>query len=120
MPLATAAERRSPFPATIAPARFTDPDPTQLSPLPPDLDRTYAHAELCRDCGKVPALRSLYPVESRHHLISCLLTCWACDYNFFKPKSALDLGHAVAQCLRTNAVDAIRFDGRNEIELGRG
>ena len=39
--------------------------------------------------------------------------------NAVKPKSALGLGHAVAQCLRTNAVDAIRFDGRNEIELER-
>ena len=59
-------------------------------------------------------------MEFRHQLISCLLTCWACDYNFFNPKSPFGLGHAVAQCLRTNAVDAIRFDGRNEIELRRG
>ena len=116
---ATAAERRSPRAATIVPTRFTDPEPTLLSPLPPDLGRTYARTELCLGCGQVPALRSLYPVEFRHHLISCLLTCWACGYNFFKAKSALGLGRAVAQCLRTNAVDAIRFDERNEIEPGR-
>ena len=119
MVLLSAAERRSPYAAIIVPARFTGPEPTPLSPLPPDLGRTYARTELCRDCGQVPALRSTYPVEFRHHLISCLLTCWACGYNFFKPKSALGLGHAVAQCLRTNAVDATRFDGRNEIEPGR-
>ena len=119
MILLTASERRSPNPVPIVPVRFVPPAPTPISPLPPDLGRTYARTELCRDCGQVPSLRSLYPVEFRRHLISCLLTCWACGYNFFKPKSALSLGHAVAQCLRTNAVDAIGFDGRNEIELGR-
>ena len=119
MILLTAAERRSPNPAPIVPVRFVPPDPTPISPLPPDLNRYYVRTELCQDCGQVPALRSLYPVEFRHHLISCLLRCWACGHGFFKPKSALGLGHAVAQCLRTNAVDAIRFDGRNEIELGR-
>ena len=61
MQLATAAERRSPYPATIVPVRFTDPDPTPLSPLPPDLGRTYPRTELCRDCGQVPALRACLP-----------------------------------------------------------
>ena len=70
MVLLSAAERRSPYAAIIVPARFTGPEPTPLSPLPPDLGRTYARTELCRDCGQVPALRSTYPVEFRHHLIS--------------------------------------------------
>ena len=76
------------------------------------MGRTYARTELCLGCGQVPALRSLYPVEFRHNLISCLLTCWACGYNFFKPKGVLGLGLAVAQCLRSDAVDAIRFNER--------
>ena len=113
MVLLTAAERRSPYPATIAPVRFTDPDPTPLSPLPRDLHLTYARTELCRDCGEVPALRSLYPLEFRHHLISCLLTCWACGHAFFKPKSALGLADAVARSLRSNAADAIRHCERD-------
>ena len=110
----TAAERRSPYPLAIVPVRFTAPDPTPLSPLPRDLHLTYARTELCRDCGQVPALRSLYPLELRHHLVSCLLTCWACGHNFFKPKSALNLAYAVQQSLRSDAVDAIRKHERDQ------
>ena len=116
MQLVTAAERRSPYAAIIIPARFTDSDPTPLSPLPPDLGRTYARTELCRDCSQVPAFRSLYPLEFRHNLISCLLTCWACGYNFFKPKSALGLACSVASSLRSNAADAIRHHERQLIK----
>ena len=113
MVLLTAAERRSPFPTSIAPTRFTAPDPTPLSPLPRDLHLTYARTELCRDCGQVPALRSLYPLEFRHHLISCLLTCWSCGHRFFKPKSALGLADAVARSLRSDAGDAVRRHQRH-------
>ena len=109
MILLTAAERRSPHPVPIVPVRFVPPDPTPLSLLPPDLGRTYARTELCQECGQVPSLRSLYPVEFRRHLISCLLRCWACGHGFFKPKSALNLAESVARSLRTDAVDAIRF-----------
>ena len=114
MTLLTAAERRSPNPVPIAPVRFVPPDPTPISPLPPDLNRYYVRTELCRDCGQVPSPRSLYPVEFRRHLTSCLLTCWACGHGFFKPKSALNLAESVAQSLRSNAVDAIRFYRREE------
>ena len=109
MVLATAAERRSPFPTPVVPTRWKPPDPTPLSPLPPDLGRAYAHTELCRKCGQVPSLRSVYPVEFRHHLTSCLLSCWACGHDFFKPRSALGLANSVATVLRSNANDAIRF-----------
>lgn len=119
MPLANEAERRSPYEATIVPARFAGSDPAPLSPLTPDLGRTYARTELCRNCRQVPALRSFHPAEFRHQLISCFLACWARGYNFFKPNSALGLRHTVAQSLRSDAVDAIRFYGRNEIELVR-
>ena len=108
MVLLTAAERRSPYPTTIVPARFADPDPSPLAIVPRNPHLTYARTELCRDCGEVPALRSLYPLEFRHCLISCLLTCWACGHAFFKPKSALGLADSVARSLRSDAVDAIR------------
>ena len=107
MILLTAAERRSRNSVPIVPVRFVPPDPTPISPLPPDLNRYYVRTELCQDCGQVPALRSLYPVEFRHRWISCLLICWACGYGFFKPKSALSLAESVARSLRTNAVDAM-------------
>ena len=110
MVLLTAAERRSPYPVTIAPVRFVQPDrePTPLSVLPRDLHLIYARTELCRDCGQVPALRSVYPVEFRHHLISGLLPCWACGHNFFKPKSALGYADSVVRNLRSDALDAVR------------
>ena len=93
MVLPTAAERRSPFPVAIAPVAFVPPHhgPTPLSVVPRDLHLTYARTELCRDCCRVPALRSVYPLEFRHHLISGLMPCWACGYAFFKPKCALEL-----------------------------
>ena len=58
MVLLTAAERRSPYPTTIVPARFADPDPSPLAIVPRNPHLTYARTELCRDCGEVPALRS--------------------------------------------------------------
>ena len=59
MVLLTAAGRRSPFPVAIAPVRFVKPDtvPSPLSIVPRDLHLTYGRTELCRDCGKVPALQ---------------------------------------------------------------
>ena len=110
MVLLTAAERRSPFPVAIAPDRFVQPDtdPSPLSVVPRDLHLTYARTELCRDCGKVPALRSIYPLEFRHHLISGLMPCWACGHAFFKPKSALGYAESVALNLSRDAVDAVR------------
>ena len=113
MVLVTAADRRSPRDPLTFPVRCFPPDPA-LSPLngiPADLYNIYARTELCRDCGKVPALRSLYPIEFRRNLTSCLLLCWDCGHNFFKPKSALGLAGSVALTLRTNAQDAIRFYG---------
>ncbi len=110
MVLLTAAERRSSFPVAIAPVRFARPDldPTPLSVVPRDLHLTYARTELCRDCGQVPALRSVYPLEFRYHLISGLMPCWACGHAFFKPKSALGYADSVVRNLRTDAGDAVR------------
>lgn len=118
MVLLTAAERKSPFPPAIAPVRFVRPvkDPTPLSTLPRDLHLTYACTEFCRDCGQVPALRSVYPLEFRHNLISGLMPCWSCGYNFFKPKSALGYADSVVRNLRTDAGDAVR---RHERRLSR-
>ena len=65
MVLDAAAERRSPRHPLTFPVRREAPDPA-LSPLngiPADLCNIYARTELCRDCGKVPALRSLYQIE---------------------------------------------------------
>ena len=109
MVLLTAAERRSPFPVAIVPVRFTRPVPdlSSLSIVPRDLHKTYARTELCRDCGKVPALRSVYPLEFRHNLISGLMPCWACGHAFFKPKSALGYAGSVVRNLSSDAVDAI-------------
>ena len=114
MVLLTAAERRSPFPVAIAPVRFTrpDPKPTPLSVVPRDLHLTYARTELCRDCGQAPALRSVYPLEFRHHLISGLLRCWACGHHFFKSKDALEFADSVARNFRSDANDAVRHHGR--------
>ena len=114
MVLLTAAERRSPSPVTIAPVRFTAPDrePTPLSVVPRDLHLTYARTELCRDCGDVPALRSLYPVEFRYHLITGLLRCWACGCRFFKLKDTLEFADSVARNLRSDAIDALRHHER--------
>ena len=109
MALATAAERRSPFPIPVVPPRGKPLDPPTLSPLPPVREWAYAYTEMCGTCGQVPALRSVYPVEFRHQLTSCLLSCWACGHDFFKPKSALGLANSVATALRSNANDAIRF-----------
>ena len=115
MVLLTAAELRSPFPTTITPARFTarTRPPTPLSVTPRDLHLTYARTELCRDCGQLPALRSLYPLEFRHNLISGLMPCWACGHAFFKPKSALGYAESVSQNLSSDAVDAIRHHERH-------
>lgn len=114
MVLLTAAERRSAFPPAIARIRFVqlDPDPTPLSIVPRDLHLTYARTEMCRDCGKVPALRSVYPLEFRYNLISGLLPCWACGHNFFKPKSALGYADSVVRNLRSDALDAVRYHER--------
>ena len=114
MVLLTAAERRSPFPVAIAPLRFArpDPDPTPLSVVPRDVHLTYARTELCCDCGQVPALRCVYPVEFRHNLISGLMPCWSCGYNFFKPKSALGYADSVVRNLRSDALDAVRYHER--------
>ena len=66
MVLLTAADRRSPFPVTIAPVRFVKPDtvPSPLSVVPRDLHLTYARTELCRDCEKVPACGPSIPWSS--------------------------------------------------------
>ena len=112
MVLATAAARRSPRDAPIVPVRWKAPDPPPPSPLakfPPDLHETRTKTVLCSNCGQVPALRSVYPIEFQWHLISCLLRCWACGHGWFKPKSALGLADSVSRSLRHNAQDAIRF-----------
>ena len=93
--------------------RATDPDSSPLSVVPRDLHLTYARTELCHDCGDVPVLRSLYPVEFRYHLITGLLRCWACGYAFFKPKSALGYAESVARNLRSDASDAVRHHERH-------
>lgn len=111
MVLLTAAERRSAFLPAIAPIRFVRPvqDLTPLSVVPRDLHLTYARTEFCSDCGQVPALRCVYPLEFRHNLISGLMPCWACGYNFFKPKSALGYAESVALNLSSDAREAIRY-----------
>ena len=110
MVLLTAADRRSPFPPPITPARFVQPgpDPSPLSVTPRDLHLTYARTELCHDCGKVLALRSVYPLEFRHHLISGLMPCWARGQAFFKLKSALGYAQSVVRNLSRDAVGAVR------------
>ena len=114
MVLLTAAERRSPHPVAVVPVRFTAPDadPTPLSTVPRDLHLTYTRTELCRDCGKAPALRSVYPPEFRYHLITGLLRCWACGQRFFKLKNTLEFADSVARNLRSDALDAVRYHER--------
>ena len=111
MVLVTAADRRSPRDPLTFPVRWEAPDPapSPLNGIPADLYNIYARTELCRDCGKVPALRSLYPMEFQRHLTTCLLVCWDCGHNFFKPKSALGLADSASRSLHHNAQDAIRF-----------
>ena len=115
MVLLPAAERRSPFPVAIAPAKFVhlDTNTSPLSSVPPDPHLTYARAELCSDCGEVPALRSVYPLEFRHHLISGLMRCWACGRRFFKLKETLEFADLVARNLRSDTVDAVRHRERH-------
>ena len=120
MVLLTAAERRSPFPAIIAPVRFTAPDaePTPLSAVPRTLHLTYVRTQFCHDCGQVPALRCVYPVEFRHNLISGLMPCWACGYHFFKPKSALGYAESVARNL-IRGVGLLQAPVGRRMESGR-
>ena len=65
MVLDAAAERRSPRHPLTFPVRWEAPDPapSPLNGIPADLYNIYARTELCRDCGKVSALRSLYQIE---------------------------------------------------------
>ena len=115
MVLLTAAERRSAFLPAIAPIRFVRPvqDLTPLSVVPRDLHLTYARTEFCSDCGQVPDLRNGYnliiDIGCGHNLISGLMPCWACGYNFFKPKSALGYAESVALNLSSDAREAIRY-----------
>ena len=111
MVLTTAAERRSPRDPLIFPVRWEAPDPPPPSPLakiPPNLHETRIKTWLCSNCGQVSALGSVYPIEFRHNLISCLLRCWACGHDFFKPKSALRLADSASRSLRHDAQDAVR------------